>query len=255
VKGEWLAYNVQIAQAGDYKLATRFAGGDSIIGIDFELDGGRQRLNLAVDNAQGIDVYQTTNVGVFNLSAGTHVIKVLVTAGSYGFNLDSMDLIADVVNPPGDGGGTDESNTPIDQSRLGVYVDQDGTIVADKAKFFPFGFYGENWRKPFSERMLGLKNIADAGFNTMLAEDISTDQFGELLDEASNRNVRVLVGSASLPDLGFIGARSINTRTNRRYLVGHYTMILTMAALHLPISVNAAILSNLKILHTSRFRR
>jgi hypothetical protein len=81
---------------------------------------------------------------------------------------------------------------------LGSYVDETGTIVVDGKRFFPFGFYGVNWREPFADRMTGLRNIADAGFNTMLAEDISTNEFGSLLDEADRLNVKMLVGFPSL---------------------------------------------------------
>ncbi len=80
----------------------------------------------------------------------------------------------------------------------GAYVDSTGTIVVNGNKFFPFGFYGVNWRQPFSERMKGLQNIGNSGFNTMLAEDIATNEFGSLLDEAARLNVKMLIGFPSL---------------------------------------------------------
>ncbi len=78
--------------------------------------------------------------------------------------------------------------------------------MAQGARFFPFGLYGLNWSRPFADRMKALDNIAAAGFNTILAEDVSTDNFGTFLDEAARLQVRVLVGSASLPELSYIGA-------------------------------------------------
>lgn len=85
-------------------------------------------------------------------------------------------------------------------------IDASGTFVVDGQKFFPLGFYGVQWRQPFADRLKALVTIGDAGFNTMVAEDISTDAFGDLLDEAERRKVKVLVGSASLDDLQYIGA-------------------------------------------------
>jgi hypothetical protein len=92
-------------------------------------------------------------------------------------------------------------------------IDANGNVIADGAKFFPIGFYGPTWRQPFAERMAALNTIAQAGFNTMFAEDISTNQFGELLDEAARLNMKILVGSSSLTDNQYIGATVDNYKS------------------------------------------
>jgi hypothetical protein len=92
-----------------------------------------------------------------------------------------------------------------DGSRRGVYIDAAGTVVADGKKFFPFGFYSNHWSDSFESRIDALRKVAAGGFNTFLAEDIATPQFGDLLDEAQRLNVRVLVGSASLPEMSYLG--------------------------------------------------
>lgn len=91
-------------------------------------------------------------------------------------------------------------------SSTGTSIDANRNVIVNGAKFFPVGFYGLNWREPFAERITALKRIAEAGFNTMFAEDVSTPQFGELLDEAERLNVKILVGSSSLQDNQYIGA-------------------------------------------------
>jgi hypothetical protein len=85
-------------------------------------------------------------------------------------------------------------------------IDQSGTIVVNDEAFFPFGFYGISWRQPIEERKNAVRLLGAAGINTVVAEDISTNNFGELLDEASAQGMKVLVGSSSLPDNQYIGA-------------------------------------------------
>jgi lysophospholipase L1-like esterase len=85
-------------------------------------------------------------------------------------------------------------------------IDDRGNVVLNGNAFFPFGFYGLPWRQPLAEQKEAMKLMAAGGFNTVVAEDIATNNFGELLDEASTLGMYVLVGSSSLPDNQYIGA-------------------------------------------------
>ena len=77
-------------------------------------------------------------------------------------------------------------------------VRSDGTILVDGQPFFPFGYYGPQWRSSFEAKQTAINILAEAGFNTIVLEDIATSKFGELLDQADNQNVKVLVGLTNL---------------------------------------------------------
>jgi hypothetical protein len=83
-------------------------------------------------------------------------------------------------------------------------------ILVNGQPFFPFGFYGLTWSTPLADRIAALDTIAANGFNTLVAEDISTPSFGSLLDRAQEKNLKVIVGGSSLPDDQYITA-TVNT--------------------------------------------
>jgi hypothetical protein len=83
-------------------------------------------------------------------------------------------------------------------------IDGAGNITLNGKNFFPIGLYGLNWRAPFKRQLRALRIIANAGFNTVLMEDISNDRFGELLDEAHLLGIHVIVGSSSYTENSYI---------------------------------------------------
>jgi Domain of unknown function (DUF4832)/Domain of unknown function (DUF4874) len=106
------------------------------------------------------------------------------------------------------------SNAAFSQTASTSSIDAKGRVVVNGALFFPIGFYGLNWNRPFQERIEALELIAGNGFNTIFAEDIATSNFGELLDTAARLNVKVIVGSSSLPDNQYIRA-TVNQYKNK----------------------------------------
>ena len=61
--------------------------------------------------------------------------------------------------------------------------------------FFPVGFYGIHFSDTYDNRISCLNTISASGFNTVVLEDISTDNFRGLLERSAELgNVKVLVG-------------------------------------------------------------
>ena len=77
-------------------------------------------------------------------------------------------------------------------------------VMRDGQKFFPVGLYGPQFRSPFEEKAQAVDILATDGFNTIFLEDIATSRFGELLDQADEQGIAVLVGMTNLKDDEFV---------------------------------------------------
>ena len=73
-----------------------------------------------------------------------------------------------------------------------VEIHADGITMVNGKPFFPFGFYDVSWKSTADERMNHLRDIADAGFNTIHASVTRLDDYEAFLDEAERLGVYVL---------------------------------------------------------------
>ena len=74
--GEWLDYTINAPSAGTYAIQANVA--DAIRGGTFhaEIDGANVTGSMAVPNTGGWYTHQTVQSGAFNLSSGTHVLRI-----------------------------------------------------------------------------------------------------------------------------------------------------------------------------------
>ena len=90
--GEWLAYSVNVASAGTYRLDFRAANGQSNAGtFHVECDGQNVSGPITVPVTGGPDTWQTFSQAGISLPAGRHVLKMVFdSVGSSGYvaNLD-----------------------------------------------------------------------------------------------------------------------------------------------------------------------
>jgi N-acetylneuraminic acid mutarotase len=100
--GEWLRYSITVPAAGSYALAARVAflgpGGT----FHMEIDGANVSGTMTVPNTGGWLNWQTVTSGAFQLSAGTHAMRIVMDhGGSYGAigDFDSF-RFAPVTTPP-----------------------------------------------------------------------------------------------------------------------------------------------------------
>ncbi|MES2730903.1 MAG: RICIN domain-containing protein [Bacteroidota bacterium] len=88
--GEWLAYTVNVAKTGIYKMDARV----SSVGIDgkfhVEFDGLDKTGLLSVPNTGGWQNWQTVTSATMELTAGLHLMKFWV--GNTGFNLNKLTI-------------------------------------------------------------------------------------------------------------------------------------------------------------------
>lgn len=90
--GEWLEYTVNVAQAGVYSMAFRYASGNANGGGPFrlELDGEAITNNILVPSTSTTlwNVWATKTVSDIALTTGKHVLRIVFSSGE--FNLGKM---------------------------------------------------------------------------------------------------------------------------------------------------------------------
>jgi hypothetical protein len=111
------------------------------------------------------------------------------------------------------------ANTSTPASPSVSFIDSTGAISLNGRPFFPFGFYGISRTRPLAERIDALNLLADNGFNTIVAEDIATPDFGQLLDVAAARGVYVMVAGSSLPDNRYV-LETVDKYKNKSAVLG-----------------------------------
>ncbi len=93
VAGEWLQYTVVVAEAGEYLVTLRHAGGDETIvnptiEVIFEANGVSSG-NVALDYTGGWQNWQNTSISL-PLAAGLQTMRINIVGG--GFNLNYVDF-------------------------------------------------------------------------------------------------------------------------------------------------------------------
>jgi Carbohydrate binding module (family 6)/Calcineurin-like phosphoesterase/Purple acid Phosphatase, N-terminal domain len=83
--GEWLTYSVNVGAAGTYTLSTRVANVGTGATFHVEIDGVDRTGAIPVPDTGAWDAWQTIAAGGVSLSAGSHVMRVVLdTIGSGG---------------------------------------------------------------------------------------------------------------------------------------------------------------------------
>jgi hypothetical protein len=98
VTGEWLKYTVTVESAGSYTLQARVASLPSGGTFHVEVDGVNVTGALTVPATGGWQVWQTITRAGIALSAGPHVLRVVVDSngsGGYLGNLNHLRWIAE----------------------------------------------------------------------------------------------------------------------------------------------------------------
>ncbi len=90
VTGEWLEFTVNVAEAGLYSLAFRYASGNTAGGGPFHLESDGQIISddIAVPTTSGWNSWATKTVTGIPLTNGEHILRVAFSAGE--FNLGKM---------------------------------------------------------------------------------------------------------------------------------------------------------------------
>ena len=93
--GEWLKYTVNVSTSGSYNFAFRTAG-TSAGAVNVLVDGVNVTGTVNLPNTGGWQTWATTNVSNINLTAGQHIVEVLVVTA--GFNLNYISVTANTVS-------------------------------------------------------------------------------------------------------------------------------------------------------------
>ncbi len=86
--GEWLEYDVNVAQAGAFDVTLRASSGVSATSLKVSLDGVEIG-TLTVPN-QGLGTYQSRTLSGVSIGAGQHVLRVAFVAGQANLNYVSL---------------------------------------------------------------------------------------------------------------------------------------------------------------------
>jgi GH35 family endo-1,4-beta-xylanase/FlaG/FlaF family flagellin (archaellin) len=84
--GEWLKYTVNVTSAGTYDLDLRIASDQSSGILYVEVDGTNVTGNVNIPNTGGWGSWATLTKQNISLSAGQHVIRVVVVSGWFNLN-------------------------------------------------------------------------------------------------------------------------------------------------------------------------
>ena len=80
-EGEWLEYTVNVAATGEYKVTAHVASGSETSGFSLLVDDKEIVPATTVPKTGAEwDVYEDLSLGIVNLEAGKHVLKLLITS-------------------------------------------------------------------------------------------------------------------------------------------------------------------------------
>lgn len=82
--GEWLKYTVDVLASGTYELETRLANIGTGATFHIEVDGVNRTGPITVPNTGGWDAWQTISTPELSLTAGQHVLRVVMGAMASG---------------------------------------------------------------------------------------------------------------------------------------------------------------------------
>ena|GEM_PF-2948503 len=105
--GEWLEYDINVTTAGTYAVTARMASGavgtkTAAVTVD-----GAAKGTFNLTDASGWQSWKDVTVPGVNLAAGTHVLRITMSAGN--FNLNYLDVKAAANLPPVANAGSDKT--------------------------------------------------------------------------------------------------------------------------------------------------
>ncbi len=135
--GEWLAYRISVISTATYSVDARIASLGVGGSFHFEVDGFEVSGSIAVPNTGGWQTWQTVSVPGVALTAGSHLLRIVVDAkGASGWlgNLNYLRFSAPGVNAPPSVQLTAPANgasftTPATVVLAANAADGDGTIA------------------------------------------------------------------------------------------------------------------------------
>lgn len=82
-EGEWIAFTVDVKNAGKYTVTANVSSGATGAGFKLQVDGEDVGSNVEIPKTgSDWDTYEIVDAGKVNLTAGSHIIKVVITGNS-----------------------------------------------------------------------------------------------------------------------------------------------------------------------------
>ena len=103
--GEWLEYQIDVDDPGNYEADLRLATRQSGRVISVDVDGSNVTGNVSVNNTGNWQNYYTETVDLGNLSSGTHTVRFNFENGSVNFNWIEITESSGGGSGGGNGGG------------------------------------------------------------------------------------------------------------------------------------------------------
>ncbi|WP_299549215.1 glycosyl hydrolase [Seonamhaeicola sp.] len=105
--GEWLEYTIDVQTTGCYDLSIRYASGNTSGGgpIYFEIDGVKVSQDIAFSYTGDWGTWNTKATSNVDLTAGTHVLRLVVTNGEVNLGRMTFSYNAVACTPPGENTG------------------------------------------------------------------------------------------------------------------------------------------------------
>ena len=103
--GEWMAYTVNVAASGTYKLQVRFASRNAGGNAHLDVDGHNASGTISLTGTGGWQTWKTVEKGGITLSAGTHVLRFVVDSTNNNADLGNLHWFRFVADDGATGGG------------------------------------------------------------------------------------------------------------------------------------------------------
>lgn len=105
--GEWLEYTVDVQTTGCYDLSIRYASGNTSGGgpIYFEVDDVKVSQDIIFSHTGDWGIWNTKATSNLDLTAGTHVLRLVVTNGEVNLGRMTFSYNAVACSPPGENTG------------------------------------------------------------------------------------------------------------------------------------------------------
>ena len=122
--GEWLEYSINVLETGEYDLSALIASNDSGGSLHFEVDGEASSTTSFSNTGSWSNWAETSNT-TLELSAGEHILRVVIESGVFNINSITIKEHVDVVRGPFTG-----TATPIPGNIQAENYDLGGSNVA-----------------------------------------------------------------------------------------------------------------------------
>jgi len=120
--GEWMNYTINVSTTGTYNILSRVAAAES--GGAFHIDGQNVTGTISIPNTGSWDTYTTLTSSGINLTAGTHVMRVVMDSNdSVGFtgNFNYFEITPSSSSSSGGGGTYTPVTNTVPNGAFGLY--------------------------------------------------------------------------------------------------------------------------------------